>query len=84
MNFEQHVIDTLDKIDNKLDTIQDVTIRQDEKIKQNIRDIEDVKKNIIPESVKNSQNRLLKFLYAGGFMWAMSIIGFLLKIYIFS
>lgn len=84
MNFEKHVIDTLKEIKTTVDTIRDQTTSQEERIVQNDKDIDDIKKNIIPDAIKSANNRLLKFLYAGGFMWAISVIGFLLKIFIFS
>lgn len=83
MEFEKHVIRALDNIDKKLDILQDMTSRQDEQIKQNCRNIEDVKKNIIPESIKASNTKIKYIIVSTGFSWAIGIIAFLLKTFVF-
>jgi len=84
MNFEKYVIDELKSISEKQDIILEQTIRQDENIKQNCKNIDDIKKNVIPEAIKHSSIKIKYMIAANGLVWAIGIITFLIKTFVFS
>ena len=82
MNFEKYTTEELKSISEKLDILIDSTIRQDEQIKQAKHDIDDVKKNIIPEAVKNANTKVKYLIVSSVLSYAVGIIAFFVTKYI--
>ena len=82
MNFEKYTTEELKSISEKLDILIDSTIRQDEQIKQAKHDIDDVKKNIIPEAVKNANTKVKYLIVSSVLSYAVGIIAFFITKYI--
>ena len=71
----------LEKIDKKLDLVLEATFRQDERIKFHNEQIDELKKDIIPQAVKAGNNKVKLWIYSvfgvSGISLIISVVKFL-------